>query len=132
MALFEFVLEGPPVSLNATKGTPRSRKRYREWIVKVNAAAQSAWPSGVLPTANNAVTVTVSCYHREEPPDVYNILKPICDGMKGVVYVDDKQVWRVISQRFDRWTTAIDDPSDVLAGAIGEFTEIVHVIVTWD
>ena len=78
------------------------------------------------------MTVTVSCYHTAESPDVDNILKPICDGMKGVVYDDDKQVWKVISQRLDLSTTPVGDPSDILTGVLGKLTEIVHIVVTWD
>lgn len=132
MATFEFALEGPPVSLNAKEGTPRSRKRYRDWVHKVGAAAQAVWSSEVAPVTSNRVLVTVSCYHSVAPPDVDNILKPICDGMKGVVYEDDNQIWKVVSQRIDLLTEEIPDPDEILSAALDKFSEIVYVVVVWD
>lgn len=132
MPVFEFALEGPPVSLNAKEGTPRSRKRYRDWVNTVAAAAQASWPSDGQLVSSDRILVTVFCYHSAVPPDVDNILKPICDGMKGVVYEDDNQIWKIVSQRISLITEEIPDPNEVLSVALGKFTEIVHVIVEWD
>ena len=32
-------------------------------------------------------------------PDVDNIIKAVLDGCNGVIYVDDRQVWRVMGQK---------------------------------
>lgn len=61
-----------------------------------------------------------------------NILKPICDGMKGVVYEDDNQIWKVVSQRIDLLTEEIPDPDEILSAALDKFSEIVYVVVVWD
>ena len=132
MPSFEFVLKGPPVSLNAMFQSKASRKRYRNWVHQVNATARASWPADVKPVRSNSVTVTLTCYHTEAPPDVDNILKPICDGMKGVVYEDDKQVWKVTGQRLDLATTVVDDASDILIGVLGQWEEIVHIAAVWD
>lgn len=46
-----------------------------------------------------------------------NVLKPVLDAMNGVVYHDDSQVFRVISDRFDR-EAGITLPSPIVAKAL--------------
>lgn len=132
MPEIEFVMQGPPVSLNARDGTPRSRKRYRDWVGAVKQAARIVYPAGSLPTGSNEVSVVITCYHTEEPPDVDNIIKPIFDGMNRVVYADDEQVMRVLSQRINRATETITGNSEVLVDALARFTEVVHIVVQWE
>ena len=132
MPNYEFFMEGPPVSVNAKEGSTKSRNRYRKWIESVGLAAKKTWPPLLLPLNNSSVAVTVSTYHTDEPPDVDNVLKPICDGLKGIVYQDDNQIWRVVSQRFSLSLPLIEPQSDLLRNVLGILPEIVHVKVDWD
>jgi len=64
---------------------------------------------------------------------VDNIIKPILDALETVVYVNDEQVHKVISEKFDlRNVARIQNPSAVLAAALEKYTELLHIIVTWE
>lgn len=127
---FEFVVEGPAVSLKAHK---TNRPRYRKWIRTVRAAVQKEFPSGRRPTRSQDITVSITNYFTIAPPDVDNIIKPLLDAMETVVYVDDKQVRKVISEKVDLTNMAsIHDPSPLLATSLEKYTEVLHIIVTWN
>lgn len=131
MERFEFVIEGPAVSLRAKKG---KAKRYQNWIKKVRAAAQERWPEAMLPIESNTITVAITNYYTLAPPDVDNIIKPILDGLETVVYSNDQQVYRVISEKLDRSNVdQIERAGVVLAAAIEkQYTELLHIMVTWN
>lgn len=131
MEKFEFVIEGPAVSLRAKKGNAR---RYQKWIKKVRAAARQQWPETTLPIESKAITVAITNYYTLAPPDVDNIIKPILDGLETVVYSNDQQVYRVISEKLDRTNVdRMQNGGTVLAAAIeNQYTELLHVVVTWN
>ena len=61
------------------------------------------------------------------------MIKPIFDALSGVLYEDDRQVYKVTSERFDRsQSNSILDPSAVLVIALDAYLEFVHVIVSWE
>ena len=129
METFEFVLEGPPVSIRAKKTATR---RYQRWVRAVKAAARKLWPDVKQPIVR-PVTVVITNYYTLAPPDVDNIIKPILDALNGVAYVDDEQVHRVCSEKVDLTSSPlIEDPSVLLADAIGRYSEVVHVVVSWE
>lgn len=129
METFEFVIEGPPVSLKAKK---TNSSRYRRWIKTVKAAAQALWPTGKQPILR-LVTVSITNYYTLAPPDVDNIIKPIMDALNGITYIDDGQVNRVCSEKVDLSNSPrIEDPSALLADALEKYSEIVHVVVSWE
>src|SRR5262249_55955260 len=126
---FEFVVEGPPATVNTKENNTR---RYQRWINKVRETARQQWSPGQEPATADAMTVEVTNYYRTpkdrpSPPDVDNVLKPILDGMNGVVYQDDIQVFRVSSDRYD---LGIYTPS--LLEALARFREFVYVRVIWE
>jgi len=82
--IFEFIIEGPAVSLKAKKTNAR---RYQKWIKSVRAAAQQQWPSSRKPTSSQAIIVSIKNYYTLSPPDVDNIIKPILDALQTVVYL---------------------------------------------
>jgi Holliday junction resolvase RusA-like endonuclease len=127
---FEFVIEGPAVSLRAKK--TRS-KRYQRWISKVRAAARAQWPAGAAATDNQTIQVVIVNYYTLVPPDVDNIIKPILDALETVVYLNDQQVHRVISEKFDLTNVdRIENPGSLLAAALEKYTEVLHIMVTWN
>ena len=152
MPTFELLLEGPAVSLRAAK---KHATRYQAWIRKVRTAAENAWPSAISPVLGD-VTVTITNIFTEEPPDVDNIVKPILDALCKVAYVDDRQVIRVISQKFDmtyaikidehthnvilvssqtsdqEGAIKIDPITSLLAEGLARYSELIHVEVVWD
>ena len=129
MLAFEFVVEGPAVSLRASR---KSARRYQDWIRRVRGAAQQEWPADRRPTSRN-VEVTISIYYTAALPDVDNIIKPLLDALNGLAYDDDQQVHRVISQKIAMTSgDRVINPSVLLAGALQQLDEVVHVLVRWE
>ena len=129
METFEFIVEGPAVSLKAKK---TNAKRYQKWIRIVRAAAQKHWLTMTSPTDNPAVTVHITNYYTLAPPAVDNIIKPILDAIETVAYINDQQVYKVISEKFDLSNIErIQNPSPLLAAGLEKYTELLHIIVTW-
>jgi crossover junction endodeoxyribonuclease RusA len=127
---FEFTVEGPPVSLKAKKN---NTKRYQRWIRTVRAAAHAQWTADRKPTNSRAVVVAITNYYTLSPPDVDNIIKPIMDALNTVVYFDDQQVHRVVSEKFDLSNVArLPNPSPLLAAALENYTELLHIKVMWE
>jgi Holliday junction resolvase RusA-like endonuclease len=130
LARFEFVIEGPAVSLRAKKS---KAKRYPKWIKKVRAAARKQWPETMPPSESKTITVAITNYYTLTPPDVDNIIKPILDGLETVVYLNDQQVRRVISEKLDRSNVdRIEDRGALLTTALENYSEVLHIMVTWN
>ncbi len=130
MPVFEFVVEGPPKTVNA-----KNKARYQTWIEKVRESARQAWPIRRENVTRSHITVEVTNYYRilperPAPPDVDNILKPILDGMETVVYENDNSVSQVLSNRFDL-VNPVDAPSPTLAAGLSRFSELVFVRGFW-
>ena len=86
MIPFEFMIDGPPVSLQTKK-----RQKLQAWKNRVGSAAQAQWPVGTPPVTHE-VSLSITYFYELEAPDVDNIIKPIQDALVGVVYNDDTQV----------------------------------------
>jgi Holliday junction resolvase RusA-like endonuclease len=84
----ELIVTGAPRSANAN---PRSRRRWRE---KVSQAARNQLQGrGVAaPTNQDLGVLMIYFYQGETYLDVDNIAKSLLDGLKGVVFRDDRQV----------------------------------------
>jgi crossover junction endodeoxyribonuclease RusA len=129
LQIFEFIVEGPAVSLKAKKTNPR---RYQKWIKTVRAAARKQWPPATRPTSSHGITATITNYYTLAPPDVDNIIKPILDALQTVVYANDQQVYKVISEKFDlSEIDRIQNPGPLLGAALEKYTELLHIIVQW-
>lgn len=83
---FEFLVDGTPVSLQT-----KNKRRLAGWKSSVEQAARAAWPPNTPPIASE-VTVRITYFYEDEAPDVDNIIKPIQDALRGLVYVDDSTV----------------------------------------
>lgn len=60
--------------------------------------------------------------------DVDNIVKPVLDALSSCAYVDDKQVDRVVVQRFEGGNIfAFTSPSQTLAKAVTDPKPLVYV-----
>jgi crossover junction endodeoxyribonuclease RusA len=82
---FEIVVPGVPASSQA-KGRSKAA-----WKLTVTTAAQSSLPPGSIPTTDD-VEIRIVYFHDAAPLDVDNMIKPIQDALRGVVYADDAQV----------------------------------------
>lgn len=119
---WDFVALGVPKSVQAS-GTSKVR-----WKAEVALAAKAAW--GADPPLDVEVLLQLTYFHESAPLDVDNMIKPIQDALNGIVYVDDKQVARVVSGRAD-----LDGPyrvrglSEALASGFVSDGPFVHVKV---
>ena len=89
----EFIVVGAPRSANAN---PRSRRRWRERVAR--AARERLWEEDG-PTAHDVAVFIVYFYQGETTLDVDNIAKSLLDGLKGVLFRDDRQVSELVVRK---------------------------------
>jgi len=65
--------------------------------------------------------------------DMDNIVKPILDALSRHVYIDDRQVERVLDQKFERPNAvAFNQPTATLASALEKSRPVLYVRVSND
>ena len=84
---------GAPRSANAN---PRSRRRWRERVAR--AARERLHEEGELADADVAVLI-IYFDQGETTLDVDNIAKSLLDGLKGVLFRDDRQVSELVVRK---------------------------------
>jgi hypothetical protein len=89
----EFIVVGAPRSANAN---PRSRRRWRERVAR---AARERLREGDGPTVHDVAVLIVYFYQGETTLDVDNIAKSLLDGLKGVLFRDDRQVSELVVRK---------------------------------
>lgn len=91
----EVMVPGVPLSLQASAA---SREAWKE---RIQAAAKRELPEGHF-AAEGPIKVTIYCF-TDAPAnfDIDNIVKPIFDSMSRFIYLDDKQVERLVVQKFE-------------------------------
>jgi hypothetical protein len=89
----EFIVAGAPRSSNAN---PRSRRRWRERVAR--AARERLQEEGELANADVAVLI-IYFYQGETTLEVDNIAKSLLDGLKGVLFRDDRQVSELLVRK---------------------------------
>ncbi|WP_299438709.1 RusA family crossover junction endodeoxyribonuclease [uncultured Rhodospira sp.] len=92
----EFLVLGTPPSHQSAR-----RDALADWKGTVREASRSALPEGHFAT-DALVAVTVYYFtDGSGSGDLDNIIKPILDAMSRHIYRDDKQVARLLVQRFE-------------------------------
>jgi crossover junction endodeoxyribonuclease RusA len=125
MLPFEFTVAGPPVSQQT-----RRRERLALWREVVRAAAQELWPSEGAPLEGE-LGLKITYFYEGAPSDVDNIVKPILDSIKALIYRDDVQITDLISRRRPlRGPFRIEEVSPILAAALDRGEEFLHVLIT--
>jgi hypothetical protein len=89
----EFIVVGAPRSANAN---PRSRRRWRERVAR---AARERLREEDGPTAHDVAVLIIYFYQGETTLDVDNIAKSLLDGLKGVLFRDDRQVSELVVRK---------------------------------
>ena len=126
MIRFEFVVDGPPVSQQT-----RNKERLQQWTAKVRSAAAQSWPLGEVPFSDS-VQVSITWFYEtiSISMDVDNIPKPIIDGLKGLVFIDDNQVTDMICRkRNQNEELRIRNPSPVLAEGLSRKKDVLYIVV---
>ena len=124
MLPFEFIIDGPPVSQQT-----RRRARLRTWRATVKQAAEKDWPRETLPITE-PVMLKVTYFYDRVSIDVDNIIKPIQDALKGLVYVDDDQVTDILSRKRNLNSNfRAENLSRVLAEGFIRGNEFLHIVI---
>lgn len=122
---FEFVIDGPPVSQQA-----RRRENLRAWRAKVRSEAAKNWPSEQPPTSD-LVMLRIIYFYNDMKVDVDNIVKPIQDALKELVYVDDDQIIDILASKRKRFRNLrIDNRSMVLSEGFARGNDFLYVSVS--
>ena len=130
---FEFIVEGPPLSVNTKKSQPTKHRKWQERLAlaakyRLESVAASQKP---VPTFR-PVAMSITTYYTMKALDVDNVIKPILDSLKGVIYSDDKQVFHLTSHRIDLSSHVFESPGALLADAFDKYSEFVHVELRWN
>lgn len=126
----EFFVAATPKSLQASGP---SKERWRATIEEAaRQRIREAHDLVFLDRRPFAVTV----YYFPAAPmigDIDNIVKPIMDALIHVAYMDDRDVERVVVQKFEPQVDRdFADPSDQLAAALDTAAPVVYIRVDDD
>jgi crossover junction endodeoxyribonuclease RusA len=124
----EFVVMGTPVSLGAKR--PETRD---EWKERVKAASNVAIPH---PHFASGDRIALTIYNLPDEPmegDIDNIVKFILDALCRHIYIDDRQVERVVVQKFEPGNVfTFSEPSETFLQALGSPRPLVYIRVSND
>ena len=121
---FEFVIAGPPISQQT-----RRRELVRRWTEQVKNAAQEVWDAN--PPVAGPLMVTITYFFDDPRMDVDSIPKPILDGLKGIVFEDDSEVFDLLCCKRDlNDDLRIDNPPLGLVEYLDQSRPALHISVT--
>ncbi|MEH2456344.1 RusA family crossover junction endodeoxyribonuclease [Nostoc sp.] len=127
MTRFEFIVDGPPVSQQARKrgkGNP-----IEAWKTTVRQEAEKYW-SSEQKTATGLVMLQITYFYNSDKMDVDNIVKPIQDAIKGLAYIDDKQVSDLlVKKRNLSGNFRIENMTSTLTEGFVRGNEFLHIVV---
>jgi hypothetical protein len=89
----EFIVAGAPRSSNAN---PRSRRRWRDRVAR---AARERLSEEDGSSAHELAVLIIYFYQGETTIDVDNVGKALLDGLKGVLFDDDRRVYELIVRK---------------------------------
>lgn len=125
MLPFEFRIDQTPVSQQA-----RRRKLRSQWQETVRRSAEQYWPAGEMPF-DGRLMVTIVHFYEGIDLDVDNIPKPILDGLKGLVYGDDRQITDLVCRKRElRENIPFPELSDLLREGINRGNPFVYTLIT--
>jgi crossover junction endodeoxyribonuclease RusA len=124
----EFIVQGTPVSFQAERAETRN-----EWKERVKTASSSVLPQ---PHFASSDRIAVTIYNLPDEPmqgDVDNIVKLILDALTGHIFLDDRQVERVVVQKFEPGNVfTFARPTETFARALLATKPLVYIRVTDD
>jgi crossover junction endodeoxyribonuclease RusA len=119
----EFLVHGTAVSAQAKLVGSKN-----EWKERVKAASTEVIPQ---PHFASDVPLSVTLYYLPDEPmqgDIDNIVKLILDALSRHVYLDDKQVERLVVQKFEPGVAfAFSNPTATFASAIEGPRPVLYV-----
>jgi crossover junction endodeoxyribonuclease RusA len=124
----EFIVRGTPVSHQSERPAAKA-----QWKERVKEASKPALPEGHW-VSGGRIAVTLF-YFPPEPMqgDVDNIVKLVLDALNRHIYLDDRQVERVVVQKFEPGNIfPFDSPSAKLEEALNLEKPILYVRLSND
>ena len=124
----EFIVHGTPVSQQAKRSESRE-----EWKRRVKSASRQALPASHFASDER---IAVTLYYLPDEPmqgDIDNIVKPILDALSRHIYLDDRQVERLVVQKFEPDNVfTFTQPSQTFATALRAMPPLLYVRVSND
>ncbi len=91
--------------------------------------AEKYW-SSEQKTATGLVMLQITYFYDSDKMDVDNIVKPIQDAMKGLAYVDDKQVSDLLVRKRNlSGEFKVEHMTSTLAEGFTRGNEFLHIVV---
>ena len=128
MLTFEFVRLGVPCTVQT-----KNKSRIENYKQDLRRMAVARWP-GNSPQLIVPVSIYLTYFYTADIMDVDNIIKPVLDQMKGLVYADDKQVVSVTCRKINVLSpeAVVAVTSSVLVSAFRSKSDFLHVLVEWE
>ena len=79
----------------------KRRESLDEWKGRVKAAIQTALPEGHFATDDPLAFTLYYFPNSEMQGDIDNIVKPILDALERHIYIEGRQIQRVLVQKFE-------------------------------
>ena len=120
---YGFAVIGSPVS---QQSSPRSKQQYQTAVAK---AASNSVVNTIKGDERIKIEIDWFSEGSQNKPDVDNIIKPILDALKGIVFVDDNQVDSIVARKHDilRVTRFIEEPLSIIEPLLNGHKEYVFV-----
>jgi len=124
----EFIVEGTAVSLQAKR-----RDSIDQWKARIVEASRAVLPEGHFAT-EAPLAITLFYF----PPDAMegdldNIVKHILDALDKHIYMDDRQIQRIVVQKFEPENVfEFGSPSPALRDALNRPKPILYVRLSDD
>jgi hypothetical protein len=119
----EFLVHGTAVSLQAKRAESKN-----EWKERVKAASVAVIPQ---PHFASEEPIGITLYYLPDEPmqgDIDNIVKPILDALSRHIYIDDRQVERLVIQKFEPGIPfELANPSETIAAAVTGPRPVLYV-----
>ena len=127
MPSFDFVRLGIPCTVQT-----RNKSRLENYRQDVRRIARFRWP-GDIAALTVMVSVTLSYHYTVDILDVDNIIKPVLDELKGLVYRDDIQVTKVVSQKRPVLPDSmLPVATPALLDGLRSRSDFLHILVEWE
>jgi crossover junction endodeoxyribonuclease RusA len=124
----EFLVSGTPVSLQSS-----NRPAIDGWKALIRESSRRLLPEGHW-TTERPISVTFFYFPVEQMEgDLDNIVKFMLDALSNYIYADDRQVERVVIQKFEpERLFSFAAPSEVLANALFGPKPVVYIRLSDD
>lgn len=124
----EFIVSGTPVSLQSDR--PAAKE---EWKQRVRQASYAALPEAHFASGDR---IALTIYNFPVEPmqgDVDNIVKLIVDALERHIYIDDRQVERIVVQKFEPGRVfGFTAPTETFARALEAEGPVVYIRISND